>query len=61
MFLSNIINTEGALIKPFSKKKKTSFLKKDFFSHISWKKTSASSLSSTKKIDSLKKRYSFID
>jgi len=59
MFLSNIINTEGALMKPFSKQKNKLFLKKDAFSHISWKKTSTSTISSTKKIDSLKKRFSF--
>jgi hypothetical protein len=59
MFLINIVNTEGASIKPFFKKKKTLILKKDVFCHISWKKNSASSISSTKKIDSLKKRFSF--
>jgi len=53
MFVPNIVNTEGALIKPFRKKISKLILKKDAFSHASWKKISASSISSTKKIDSL--------
>jgi hypothetical protein len=50
MFVSNTVNTEGALIKPFRKKRNKVILKKDAFSHAFWKKTSASSVSSTKKL-----------
>jgi hypothetical protein len=56
MFLSNIVNTEGALLLPFSKKKKTSIQKKDLLNSEYWKDFTRD-LSSNKKIEAFKKRF----
>jgi len=56
MFLSNIVNTEGAALLPFSKKRKTSIQKKDLLNSEYWKDFTRD-LSSNKKIEAFKKRF----
>jgi hypothetical protein len=56
MFLSNIVNTEGAALRPFSKKKQSSVQKKDLLNSEYWKDFTRD-LSSNKKIEAFKKRF----
>jgi hypothetical protein len=56
MFLSNIINTEGAALRPFSKKRKVSVQRKDLLNSEYWKDFTRD-LSSNKKIEAFKKRF----
>jgi hypothetical protein len=56
MRLLNIVNTEGAALLPFSKKKKSSVQKKDLLNTEYWKNFTRD-LSSNKKIEAFKKRF----
>ena len=56
MFFSNIVNTEGAALRPFSKKKQSSIQKKDLLNSEYWKDFTRD-LSSNKKIEAFKKRF----
>ena len=56
MFLSNIVTTEGAALRPFSKKKQSSIQKKDLLNSEYWKDFTRD-LSSNKKIEAFKKRF----
>jgi hypothetical protein len=56
MRLPNIINTEGAALFPFSKKKKSTVQKKDILNSEHWKNVTRD-LSSNKKIEAFKKRF----
>lgn len=56
MFLSNIVNTEGAALRPFSKKSRTSVQRKDLLNSEYWKDFTRD-LSSNKKIEAFKKRF----
>ena len=56
MFLSNIVNTEGAALQSFSKKKQSNVQKKDLLNSEYWKDFTRD-LSSNKKIEAFKKRF----